>query len=211
MRLRTHIRNQMISGVVTLVPIAVTVVFVWWVVDKMRPISAFLERMGVLPPVKGLGPLVSVLAACVLIYLAGLLVNNYVGRRLVRLGETIIQHIPIVKTIYSTVKQIADSMSVSGKGFFKEVVLFEYPREGIWTIGFVTGKPRENIEEKTSRSLYTIFVPTTPNPTSGMLVLVPADKVIKTGMAVEEGMRAVVSGGLSFSVDEEAARGEEGK
>ncbi len=192
----------MIAGIATLVPLVVTGAFVWWIVLKTEGVSRFLVDKGLLPVnIPGLGLLISLTISGLVIYSVGLLVSNYIGRRLMKIGESIIDRMPIVKTIYTTVKQVADSIKLSRKGLFQEVALLEYPRKGIWTVGFITSESRGEIQEKTKEKVVNVFVPTTPNPTSGMLVMVPESSLVRTSMSVEEGMRLIISGGIAVPED----------
>ncbi len=198
MNMRKHFKRQMMTGIVTLVPIVVTGFFIRWVVSETDVVARYLESKGLLPfHIPGLGLILSLFIAMSIIYFVGLLVSNYIGRKLIAFSEVIIDRIPIVKTIYMSVKQVADSIKISRKGLFEEVVLIEYPRNGIWTVGFVTSVSRGEIQEKTKEKVINVFVPTTPNPTSGLLVMVPEQNLIHTEMTVEEGMKLIVSGGIA--------------
>lgn len=198
MNVRKHFKRHMIAGVVTLVPIVVTGLFIWWVISKTDVVTRYLVTKGVLPGyVPGLGLILSLVIVGAIIYFVGLLVSNYVGRKLINISEAVIDRVPIVKTIYTSVKQVADSIKISRKGLFERVVLIEYPKDGIWTVGFVTGVSKGEIQEKTQEKVINVFIPTTPNPTSGLLVMVPEQNLIQTEMTVEEGMKLIVSGGIA--------------
>ena len=198
MNLRKHFKHQMATGIVALVPLVVTGLFVWWVIIKTDVVSKVLEEKGILAVhFHGQGFVISLIIAAAVIYIVGLIVNNYLGRKFVALGERIIANVPIVKTLYTSVKQVANSIGVSRKGLFEEVVLIEYPKEDIWTVGFVTSASKGEIQEKTQEKVVNVFIPTTPNPTSGMLVMIPERKLIRTKMTVEEGMRLIISGGIA--------------
>lgn len=188
----------MAAGIIALVPMVITGLFVWWVIIRTDVVSKILEEKGILAVhVPGQGLVLSLIIAAAVIYVVGLVVNNYLGRKFVGLGEKIIANVPIVKTLYTSVKQVANSIGVSRKGLFEEVVLIEYPKEDIWTVGFVTSASKGEIQEKTQERVVNVFIPTTPNPTSGLLVMVPDRKLIRTKMTVEEGMRLIISGGIA--------------
>ncbi len=198
MNLRKHFKRQMAAGIIALVPMVVTGLFVWWIIIKTDAVSKALEEKGILAVhFHGQGLVVSLVIAAAVIYVVGLIVNNYLGRKFVSLGEKIIATVPIVKTLYTSVKQVSNSIGVSRKGLFEEVVLIEYPKEEIWTVGFVTSASKGEIQEKTQEKVVNVFIPTTPNPTSGMLVMIPERKLIRTEMTVEEGMRLIISGGIA--------------
>jgi len=197
MNVQKHFKRHMIAGIVTLVPLVVTGLFIWWAISKTDVVTRYLVMKGVLPVhIPGLGLILSLVITGMVIYFVGLLVSNYIGRKLIDIGETIIDRVPIVKTIYMSVKQVANSIKTSQKGLFQNVVLIEYPKDGIWTVGFVTGVSKGEIQEKTHEKVINVFVPTTPNPTSGLLVMVPEQNLIYTEMTVEEGMKLIVSGGI---------------
>jgi uncharacterized membrane protein len=143
--------------------------------------------------VPGLGVVLTI----VILLVTGIVVANLVGRTLVRMGERLLARIPLVRSIYSGVKQVMETMfSDSGKSF-RNVVLIEYPRKGIWTLAFLTGEQgtRES-EDKIGSRVSHIFVPTTPNPTSGFFLMVPTDDVLILEMSVDEGLKMIISAGV---------------
>lgn len=118
-------------------------------------------------------------------------------RRVISWGEAIVRRVPMVGKIYWTVREIANTFSGQRRGFFTEVVLLEWPREGMYALGFVTSESKGEVQERTPDEIINVFVPTTPNPTSGYLVLAPRQSLTRLKMTVEEGMRVVISGGVS--------------
>lgn len=146
-------------------------------------------------PIPGLGILVVVLV----IFIIGLLVKNYVGSRIMDFGERIVYQIPLVRPIYSAVKQLLVAIfTQTGEGF-ERVVLIQYPRRGIYAIGFVTGVARGEVQEMTDQRVLNVFLPTTPNPTSGFYLLVPETDVIPLRISVEDAFKLIISGGLVSS------------
>jgi uncharacterized membrane protein len=187
-----HMRNRLISGLFVLVPLWVTVVVAGMI---LRAMAAFVQPLvellpWAMPP--GGTAAISLLAFVLLVYLAGAITTHMIGRRLVALGEALILRIPIIRNIYSASKQVVDALSLSNRSTFKSVALIEYPRPGIKALGFVTGY----IKDGEGRTFCRVFVPTTPNPTSGFLELVPCDQVETTDLTVEEGIKLIVSGGV---------------
>lgn len=142
--------------------------------------------------VPGLGALFSVL----IILGTGALVANIIGRRLLALGERIVERIPLVRSLYSGVKKAAETILSDSGDSFRKVLLIEYPRKGLWSIAFQTGEPLGEVQQKTEAEVVTVFVPTTPNPTSGFIVLVPRSDIVELDMSVEEGLRLVISLGV---------------
>jgi len=128
--------------------------------------------------------------------LIGFIASNIIGSRLINFSDSIMQRLPLAKGIYSSSKQIIDAFTLQGKNAFQKVVLIEYPRKGLFVLGFVTGNSRGEIQSKTHEETLNIFVPTTPNPTSGMLILAPRQEVIELAMTVDQGMKVIISGGL---------------
>lgn len=142
--------------------------------------------------IPGLGALVSVL----IILGTGALVANIIGRRLLALGERIVERIPLVRSLYSGVKKAAETILSDSGDSFRKVLLIEYPRKGLWSIAFQTGEPLGEVQQKTEAEVVTVFVPTTPNPTSGYIVLMPRTDIVELDMSVEEGLRLVISLGV---------------
>ncbi|MBW6463418.1 MAG: DUF502 domain-containing protein [Firmicutes bacterium] len=135
-------------------------------------------------------------AGILLILLIGFIASNIIGSRLINFSDSLLQRLPLAKGIYTSAKQIIDAFTVQGKNAFQKVVLIEYPRKGLFVLGFVTGSSKGEIQEKTHGETLNIFIPTTPNPTSGMLILAPRHEVIELDMTVEQGMKVIISGGL---------------
>lgn len=174
----------------TAAPIALTVYFIgliFRVLDK--PTANFLRRYEIEIP--GLGIVISI----ILVFLLGIIITNVIGRRLFYWGEKILASLPIVNPIYNTIKQITNAFSGTASRAFRKVVYIEYPRKGLWTISFVTA------ESTNSEGLqfYHLFVPTTPNPTSGFYLIVPQADAIESNLNVEDGLKTVISGGALAS------------
>lgn len=195
----SKIKNYFFTGVVVAAPVAITIYMsyhlVIWINDVTSRLIPQQWSIGNFVPyaVPGLG-LLLLLASLLLI---GMLTTGYVGKFFVSLWEKIIRKMPIVSSIYSLIKQIFETFLSQKNRSFSEVVLVEYPRKGLWTIAFVS---KENtggeVEEKTGAKKLSIFVPTTPNPTSGFLIFVEEKDVIKLDMSVEDGIKYVISCGI---------------
>ena len=136
----------------------------------------------------------------------GFLTAGLIGRYIIKLGERIIQRLPIIRSVYGALKQIFESVLASSSESFREVVLVEYPRRGIWAIAFITGITKEEVQNITDNEMVNIFLPTTPNPTSGFLLFVPKDELIQLNMTVEEGIKMVISGGIVTPKDKNAKK-----
>lgn len=180
------------TGLLTILPLAVTVYFFYVIFNFLDNLVGDLIETIFNYRLPGIG----FVAGLLLIMLIGFIATNIIGNRLIGFFDRLFQRVPISRSIYTSAKQIIDAFTVQGKNAFQKVVLLEYPRHGLYVIGFVTGQSRGEIQEKTAEETLNIFVPTTPNPTSGMLVLAPRHEVIELKMTVEEGMKVIISGGL---------------
>lgn len=180
-----------------MIPVAVTFLILQWLFVKIDGITApLLARLveNLLPGrryIPGSGFIITV----GIIYLMGLVATNVMGRRLISKGDEMLSRIPLVKSIYLATKQIITALSMSGKESFREVVLTEFPRQGIYAVGFITN---ETVDES-GKEFSIVFIPTTPNPTSGFALVVPRGEVIRTTLTIEEGLKYVVSGGIIFN------------
>lgn len=186
MRLKGSLRNKLIAGVLALMPIAVTYYFIRLFISFFDSIVSPLIDPAIGFHIPGLGLVVSLL----LIYLLGVLVTNFIGKRLLGLFEKWINYIPVARTIYQTTKQVLNALSFSKSGFEK-VVYVEYPRRGTWTLAFVTGKS----QNEAGIIYLSLFLPTTPNPTSGWVLFVPEEDVLPADLTIEQGLKMIISGG----------------
>tara|TARA_B100001758_G_scaffold95074_1_gene81210 strand:+ start:700 stop:1293 length:594 start_codon:yes stop_codon:yes gene_type:complete len=180
-------RAKLFAGVATLLPLYLTYVVIRFLFESLEKMSGpILKQFGLGIP--GLGIILTI----ILIYLLGIIVTNFLGRKIFDIGESIVKRVPIVSMIYTTLKQITDTFTKGTTDAFEGVVYIQYPRQGLWTMAFISGKS----ENKDGIPYFHIFVPTTPNPTSGFFLLVPQADTISTGMTVEEGLKTIISGGL---------------
>jgi uncharacterized membrane protein len=195
----THrLRNYLLAGIIVSAPITITLFIVWQVlsyVDKtVTPfIPAAYNPENYLPfGLPGIG-LVVILG---LLTLIGWLAAGLVGRTVMRTSERLLDRTPIVRGIYSTLKQLFETVLSQSSRTFREVVLIEYPRQGIWSVAFVTGEPPGDVARAHDGELISVFVPTTPIPAYGFLMFVARDQARRLDMTVEEGMKLVISGGI---------------
>ncbi len=141
-------------------------------------------------------PFLGVTMTLIIIVLVGVFTTNIFGKRLVHLGETLVEKIPFVRRIYGGTKQVISSFVHADTSAFNQVVLIEFPRRGVHVIGFVTGETKGEVQRKTGDNVINVFVPTTPNPTSGFLIFAPPEEVQEISMTIEEGVKYVISGGI---------------
>ena len=195
---RHKLRKYFLTGLLVVVPIAMTVLVVRWLVHFVDSLLMAVLPEALRPevlyglPVPGVG----LVATLLLILLVGVLAANIFGRSLVTFSEKLVDRIPFVKGIYLLFKQVSDTVLNRDRGAFRKVVLIEYPRKGIWAVAFVTGVTKGEVQQITEQRLVNIFVPTTPNPTSGFYILVPEGDMIELSMTVEEAFKLVISGGM---------------
>ncbi len=191
--MRTQLRRYFFAGLAVLLPSALTIYILWkifMVIEGM--LRGFLQRyMEVYIP--GLGILITL----AFIVLVGMFATNLIGKKLIQFGERILVKIPLFNKIYVTVRQISRTFLEENKSLFRRVVLLEYPRHGVYSLGFVVSEGASEIQAKSSSThILNVFVSTTPNPTSGFLVLVPEEEAIPLEMSVEDGLKLVISGGI---------------
>jgi uncharacterized membrane protein len=193
-----RLRNYFFTGVIVSAPIAITIFLVWQFVTFLDSRVSSLIPSTYNPEtylpfgLPGIG-LIFMLAFLTLI---GFMTASFAGRTLVRTGERLLSRMPIVRSVYGTLKQIFETVLNQSSKSFREVVLIEYPRRGIGAIGFVTGPTQGEVQDRTEEDLVNVFLPTTPNPTSGFLLFVPRKDLIHLNMTVEEGIKMVISGGI---------------
>lgn len=197
-----NIRRYLVAGLLFWLPIWVTLLllkFVFGLLDgalKLLPSQYQPEHLFGLT-IPGFGLLLGFL----LLLLTGMLVSNFLGKRLVLLWDKIIARIPLIRSIYSAVKQVSQTMLSSDGNAFRQVLLVEYPRKDSWSIAFLTGEGHINAKKHLDEDLLTVFIPTTPNPTSGFLIMVPREDVIELEMSVDAALKFVISLGVVQSDD----------
>ena len=183
----SHFRRIIFTGLLAIVPVALTFYIlkvVFTLLDNLT--SPIFKRMDIYIP--GLGILLTLL----LVYLLGIFVTNVLGKRFLHWLETLIKNIPLINTIYNTIKQIIQAFTGTSEKKFQSVVYIEYPRKDLWTLAFVTGESKNEKDVE----FYHLFVPTTPNPTSGVFIIIPKKDSIETELNVEEALKSVISGGM---------------
>ncbi len=196
-RLRTSLKNYFLTGLLVILPISITLYVVWALIRGMDAIlkyipAKYLPETYLQIRIPGLGLILVV----ILVFVVGLLTRNIIGRKIVHLGENIVDRIPLVRVLYTGVKQLLEPLFLQKTNAFKRVALIEYPRRGVHVIGFVTGESKGEVQNKTSKDMMNVFVPTTPNPTSGFYILIPEDEVVYLNMSVEDAFKLIISGGI---------------
>ena len=202
-KLRERFRTYFFAGILVTGPIALTLYIAWWFIGLVDgTVSALLpdryNPVSYLPfHVPGIGLVVAVVG----LTLIGALTAGYVGRVFIRASDRVLARMPVVRGLYSATKQIFETVLSKQSTMFREVVLVEWPRRDCWTVAFVTVPPEGELKGLNPPDSIGIYVPTTPNPTSGYLIYVPRKDVRPLGMTVEEGIKLVVSGGIVVPTD----------
>lgn len=191
------LRKYIIAGLLVWLPFAATVVIVKLVVDLLDNIILLFPPEYQPTAVLGFSiPGFGIVLAISILLVTGMLAANLFGRRLVEFWEAILNRIPLVRSIYSSVKQISTTILDSNGKSFRKVVMLQYPRKGIWSIGFLTNEDVSTDIDGFNEELAAVFVPTTPNPTSGFIIMVPRDDFTELDMSVEEGFKFIISMGV---------------
>jgi len=186
-------KNYFLTGILSIIPLAIT----YFIISKLftlfsNPGQRMIKYIFPNITIPFLDIIIGFLLTILFIYVVGLIVSNVLGRKFYKLFESILNRIPLVSYIYSTIKQIIDTLAISQKHAFKKVVFIEYPKKDIWTIALVTGESKD----KNGENYYQVFVPTTPNPTSGFMLYLKKETVKDTNLTVDEGLKIVISGGM---------------
>lgn len=192
-----NLRTYLIAGLLVWVPIGITILVIKLLIDLLD------RSLILLPPplrpeallgfsVPGLGILIS----AIVLLTTGFLIIRYAGQNFIRMAEGLLSKIPFVRSIYSATKQVTETILTQDKNAFRNVYLLEYPRKGTWSIGFQTGEGIGQMRDYLQQDVVTLFIPTTPNPTSGFILLVPHNELIKLDMEVEDALKLIVSLGV---------------
>ena len=194
----TKIRGYFLTGIIVTAPVGLTFyvsfLFIGFIDAKVRNIIPVQYHYDNILPfeIPGLG----LLFVFIMLTFIGFLTAGLIGRYIIKLGERIIARLPIIRSVYGALKQIFETVLKTSSKSFREVVLIEYPRKGIWAIGFITGDTKGEVQASLKEDIVNVFLPTTPNPTSGFLLFLPRKDLKILNMNVEEGIKMVISGGI---------------
>ncbi len=197
-----RIRKYLVAGLLVWLPLVATIFLVMFAINLID------RTLVLIPPqyrpenligfeIPGLG----VILTLILLFLTGVIVANFFGKKLIGAWESILSRIPLVRSIYGAIKQITASLFADASQSFREVVLVEYPRRGLWMLAFVTGDTPKKFQEQVGQKLMNIYVPTTPNPTSGFYIMVPPEEVKRLDIPVEVGLKMILSAGVVNPLD----------
>lgn len=191
------IRSYLLAGLIVWLPILVTIAVLRFIIELLDRSVALLPNA--YQPEQWLGfhiPGLGVVFSFFLLLITGLLATNFVGQRLMKWSESLLDRIPLVRSIYNATKQVMQAFFSTNSQAFRKVLLVEYPRKGLWSIAFQTGPATQEIAEYTETEMISIFVPTTPNPTAGFLMLLPKSEVIELSMSVDNALKYIISLGV---------------
>lgn len=193
----SSVRRWLLAGLLVLVPLVITLAVLNWIVSTLD------QTLLILPsawhPDKLLGfhiPGFGVLLTLAIVLLMGAIASNFLGRKVGHWGNLLLHRIPIVRSIYSSVKQVSDTLFSESGNAFRKALLVQWPREGVWTIGFLTGVPGGDVANHLQGDYLSVYVPTTPNPTGGYFVMLPKAACIELRMSVDEALTYVISMGV---------------
>ena len=207
-----RLRGSFLTGLVVIAPVGLTIWLIWSVVGWIdgfvlplvprayQPTKLIQDLFGLDPSIeiniRGIG----VIIFLIFTIFVGWLAKGIIGRSLIRFGESLVERTPVVRTIYSGIKQISETVFAQSERSFEKACLIEYPRRGIWALGFISTETRGELASRANNGnpMVSVFLPTTPNPTSGFLLFVPADDIIELKMSVEDAAKLVISAGLVY-------------
>lgn len=203
-------RNSFLTGLVVIAPVALTIWLIWsvigWIDGFVLPfIPNLYHPDNILNTIFGQDVAINIRGLGVVVFLlfttfVGWIAKGFLGRSLIRVGENLVRRMPVVRSIYSGVKQIAETVFAQSDRSFEKACLIEYPRKGIWAVGFVSTEAKGEVKykAKSNSDLLSVFVPTTPNPTSGFMLFFPRNDVIELEMSIEDAAKLVISAGLVY-------------
>lgn len=201
-RLKQDLKNDLIAGLLVVIPLAttiwLTITIASWVINFLtripKQVNPFDDMNPILVNLLNLFVGLAVPLFCILVI--GLMARNIAGKWLLDFGERLLQAIPLAGSVYKTLKQLLETVLKDSNEKFRGVVMVEYPRKGVWAIAFVTGTISNDIQSHLSRTMLSVFIPTTPNPTTGWYAVVPEDEVINLSMSIEDAFKVIISGGI---------------
>ena len=196
-KFKAWVKNYLLTGLIVVVPTTITIYIIQGLIGVMDDFLSFLPKkyhpdtlMGFHLP--GLG----LVMVTLLVFVIGLLAHNYIGKKLGKFWELLVNRIPVVRNLYQALKQLTEAIFSREGRHFKQVVMLEFPRLGLYSLGFLSGPARGELRTPSGQAMMNIFIPCTPNPTTGYYVIVPEKDLIFLEMSVEEAFKVIVSGGL---------------
>jgi uncharacterized membrane protein len=210
-RVQNHVINIFFAGLLATLPLVITIVIINFIFNSVDGLlSPLITRLLILSGanlaegyrIPGLGFIATIL----LVFGMGLFTRNFLGRQFLQMVEKLLGKIPVFKNVYNGAKQVIDTFSASSSMAFKKVAMIEYPRKGIYTLAFITSVGKGELTRRTGKEMINVYVPTTPNPTSGFFLSLPKEDVVELDMPVEDGFKIVISSGLIIPPEHPAAK-----
>lgn len=199
-KINHYLKSTFLAGIFTALPIIITYFFLSFILKRISgfliPYLEFLSGKFNFPLSETEKFLLSLSFLIIIIFLIGVFAKIYIGRKTIGFFEKLLSKIPVIRSIYSAIRQIIDAFQLSSGNSFKKVVLVEYPKSGVYSVGFVTKETSNYFNEKIKEKCSNVFIPTTPNPTSGFILIIPNKDIIELDLTVEEGAKFVISAGL---------------
>ncbi|MDZ4163503.1 MAG: DUF502 domain-containing protein [Smithellaceae bacterium] len=195
--MKNSIKGIFLTGLAVTIPLGLTIYIFIFLINLMDGLFLIIPEK--YQPVHLLGvhiPGLGIIFTFILIFICGLITKSYLGDRLVGFGEGLLDRIPVIRSVYQALKHVVNSLVGDKSRTFRQVALVEFPRKGVYSIGFVTGLKNGEVEMKTGKRCVSVFVPTTPNPTSGFLIMIPEEDVTPMDMTVEEAFVLIMSVGI---------------
>src|SRR5262245_58067980 len=198
MSLGARLRTYFFAGILITAPVSLTIYLAWLFIRFVdeQVFSVIPQEYNPETYLPFSIPGIGLLLALVFLTLIGALTAGILGRAINHLFENVLTRLPVIRSLYGAIKQIMDTVVANKSAAFRECVLIEYPRKGMWTLGFITGTTKGAVQDRLAEEMINVFVPTAPNPTSGFLLFVPERDVIRLKMPIEDGLKLVVSGGI---------------
>lgn len=191
-------RKYLIAGLLVWMPLGITFLVIRAIVGLLDKTLLLIPEMYRPETLLGFNiPGLGVALAIILVLVTGMIVANFLGKRLIVAWEKFLARIPLVRSLYAAIKQIMEAVLATDAQSFRKVLLIEYPRKGLWSLAFMTSDNLGEVQAKTTGEVMSVFIPTTPNPTSGFIIMVPKDDVIELDMAVEDGLKMIISLGVA--------------
>jgi uncharacterized membrane protein len=196
-RLKNWIKNYLLTGLIVVVPVAITIYIIQALIGVMDEFLSVIPRPYHPDTLLGFHlPGLGLVLLTILIFMVGVATHNYAGKKMVGFWEALVRRIPVVRNIYQALKQFTEAIFLNSGGHFKQVVMLEFPRKGVYSLGFSAGPARGELERRAGEQIWHIFIPCTPNPTTGYYVLAPEKDLVFLQMSVEEAFKLIISGGL---------------
>jgi uncharacterized membrane protein len=196
-RLKIWIKNYLLTGLIVVVPVSITIYIIQALIGVMDDFLSVVPQPYHPDTLLGFHlPGLGLVLLTILIFIAGVLTHNYAGKKMVGFWEALVRRIPVVRNIYLALKQFTEAIFMNSGGHFKQVVMLEFPRKGVFSVGFSAGPARGELERQAGEPVWHIFIPCTPNPTTGYYLLAPEKDLLFLQMSLEEAFKLIISGGL---------------